>query len=1579
MKIKSTILAIVALISFAGNAKADTDKLLESDGWTKITALPTSTDIANNYYVIVDNSNDLMLGIAKGVHQDTKWYSLGVYYQTSVLPISKEMLSKTWTLETQDDGFALRNLEYNVYVMQTEWEAAWKYDTNDVTSPNEWARIYLSYQDGSWTIKNGKYPNSGYLGPWDDNNFTNGAECAANKSGANVGKFQIYAIPRAQFKQNLLDNASSTNPVDITPWYVTNATLDANGDGWEATFSANSAEWWGSHAFSDLGAENYQQVANVKQTLTLPNGKYKLSVQGASNKVSENLAYVYATHDGNTVKTFFTQSTVSTPDKSKWNDMQYNLLLMMQDRDYGRVTTEEVNVTTGSLTMGYANEGGWSWDVFDNFKIYCTGLDLQGYIDQLAAVVTEANNFIESHVVPGAVEAIISDAITTYNKTYETPKAYSEATLALQTVLNEYKNNAELQNAYAAYKTMRTNVQTLADNTRYNYTDGNGAKTTLDDAITTANSAVEASTTTDAILTQTANIRSAGLTFISNVTAEDNNPFDITFLASQVYSDWKKKDGSAAGIVQDQFLTNRPATIPPFAENYETTCATIGTVLYQTVSDLPIGYYQVCMYAQALYTSGRGFESEATEGDANRSFAFANDMRTGLPISFGTSVDFANLTTLDVNVHLASAGDLTFGVQKDANGSNWHFAQIASITYSKDPDLTNLQATRDALVAEARGILNGADANYLTAVQKAALQTAIDDGLAANTFDLLNTATLTTLPNAIRTAKDQIAQNKAARAGLVEVLERFEREYNLVDGTDYGRLTMSAEAWTTLLAKVNAVSEALGDISLIEEFETRKAALLAQMNATDASIRLFKSYKAMVEGTQSLNITEGTTYAADTYMDTDAKEQEAIAALNTAFVTYCNNQTDNINMAGFIGDNLDFSTVPASDAYVVNSNSEKVLDINGWEEYADVGTGSVWYRLYVNEDSQETTPQKNTLHIRANWGNYQPTLQAFKLKMLPVGDYELTFKVKEKEGHTYRGTNLNYFQLGDTKTYLEASGTDWETVTKTFSVTESATPFDLSFGFTWSGSGGQPYEILVDDITLTALAGDPFQQAYDAANSVATAGNAAQSAVSQYSEYNGKGAQLKSEAGLDAYLKAIQILQNAKSITDANGNATSLMVNGDLKNTTLNDEAPYGWTTANKNVSGGSDVWVREQDGKQVYNFWHGTVNDMEIYQVVENLPKGVYRFSVDLGTNNIPEGGAAKLVAYLFCNGDPIGASEQVTIENSGDNRNFGTYTCAAEANSNQIQVGVRSPGHYFQMTNVKLEYIGTPEANKAETSASYLRQDYFWNSRDLLWVDVTGEKYAAAQGVVVYPLQVNQLIKAATTSQFTNPVNKIVDGTCASMVITDKQPLDVREQFTATQVTNSRQLAKDPSAYTICLPYALTSNDDVKFYALTSETADGLNFDEVATTEPMKPYLAVATNNASLNAENATVTVTNCVDVPTTNYTMKGTMTAISRDTGIEQNIYVLQEGNKWLPVGESSPATILAPFRAYIVANGVSANFLSSSFDNANAIHAIQSSEVVYGVYDLQGRKVADTDDISRLPKGIYIINGNKHVVK
>ncbi len=1052
MRHHSFIIAALALACFVGKVQADTTKLLAADGWTKVTTLPTASDIASNYYVFVDNTRDLMLGIGKGVNQNAKWYSLGVYYRTSVDPTAKDFIPLTWTLEAQGTGFAMRNLDQPVSPFQTEWNAAWKFDTNDVyATANDWCKVTLTYlPDGYWTIQNGYYPSSGYLGPWTDSNFTNGAECAANKSGDNIGKFQIYAISRTQFKQNLLDNASESNPVDLTPFYVTNATFDANNrTGW-------TEEGSGGNNNTAIGCEIWHRSSfKIYQDLTLPNGKYRVSLQIAG---TTGVGQVYGT-SGSTTKTI-------TNTAAAGDNFRNTVLSMIQDRTFGQVTTDDIEVANGSLQMGMKCETTDQWLVFDNFKLYCTGVDLSAYVTQLADLVNECNDFIDSGVVPEASETAIASAITTYNNTYETAKEYSNAIVALTAALNTYRNDAELQAAYAAYYAFKSHVDGLM-----NGVDEGDTKTTLTSAINTATNNVEAATTVADINTQKANLRAAAMTFISTTDGQ----FDITFLASQAYSDWKKKDGSAAGIVADQFLTNRPSTIPSFAESYETTCATTGTVLYQTIADLPAGYYQVGMYAAAMYTSGRGFDTEATEGDANRTYAFAGNLndagsilRTGTPISFNTVRNFDDLTTLDVNVHLSSDGSLTFGVQKDANGSNWHFAQIMSIIYSNTPDLTNLKATRDVLVAEAQGLLNSSS-DYLTSTQQTALQSAITAGDSADDFDALNTVTLTTLPDAINTAKQQVTIVKANRGLMLAALERFETDYNLADGTDYRRATMSAGAWTDLLTKVNAVSTALDNVELSSNYATVKNELIAQMDATDASLRLFKNYKAMVDGTTALSIAGD--YGANSNMDSDATEQTAITALNTAFTTYATAQDADFNVSDFLGENLDFSATAGSTLNSDNSNT--IQAVTGWEvAYTDADT---WAVLQTNQNDNA-----GALYIRKNWGSAATKLTVSKHKMLPVGKYRLSLSWNSTLDNM---TNLSAYVLDDASTAIGETTTEAQTLTYDFEVTGSATPFDIAIGFQKTGTGNTPAQIIVDNITLTCLrpAEDLLTRDYDPA------------------------------------------------------------------------------------------------------------------------------------------------------------------------------------------------------------------------------------------------------------------------------------------------------------------------------------------------------------------------------------------------------------------------------------------------------------------------------------------------------------------
>lgn len=1056
-KMKRYIFAALALsVLGISVAKADTSKLTTADGWTKITTLPSASDIANNYYVIVDNSQDLMLTIAKGSHNNGKWYSLSLWYQTSVSPTTSAILSKLWILQKGsygDGSYALQNVEYPARLLQTEYDKAYLMETNDVSSPNDWSKLNFFYDNGYWTIENGQYPASssagykGYLGPWEEtdaiSNLPNNRELAGNKLGDYIGRFQIYAISRAQFKANYLAAASSTNPVDVSFIFVTNPTLDLNIDGW--TRSASSL---GGTASGNYCTETWHSSTDFKfyqEVTSLPEGAYQVSVQARSQT---NSGAVYATVGENTVSTPVNITTSSS-------SMQTEATTML-DRTTGKITTPSISLDEGqTLTMGFMDNVANQWDVFDNFKLYYLGNDLSVYAAARDAVKTTAENAIASNLVPNACEGAIQTAIDNNSGDYTTKAEYVAAQNAIQTALDTYFTN-EIKSAYASFNSFKAKVVGL--------TTGQAASTeltTFNTAVNNATTAVEAATTATDITNQIPNLRSAALTYISSVEGQ----FDITFLASQVYSDWKKKDGSAAGIVADQFLANRPSSIPSFAENFEWTAATTGNVLYQTVSDLPAGYYQVGMYTMALSTSQRdNIATEATEGDADRSFAFAGDLndassiqRTGMPIKFATAVNFDDLTTLDVNVHLSgNSNALTFGVQKDANGSNWHFAQIVSIVYSNAPDLTALKATRDALVSEAQGMLAGADAAMLTESQKQALQDAIDEGEAADDFDELNTVTLTTLPNAINTAKQQIAQAKAAIPAMLAALERFESDYNLADGTDYRRVTMSAEAWEALIAKVNAVTTALDDISQAYTYTTKAQELVAQMDATDASLRLFKSYKAMSEGT--LSVVGG--LPADSETDSDATEQAAITALNTAFDNYALSQTAEFSVGAFLGENLDFSAAEGSQL----GSTGNIYDIAGWEEtYEDV---TDWARLR-NQNPDDDNKNAGKLFIRTNWTDKATVLTATKQKMLPVGKYRLSLYWDSDMANM---TNLSCYKLGNTSTTIgedTSSATD-KTLTYDFTVTEP-TPFDLVIGFQKENTGNTPAQLIVDDITLTYI------------------------------------------------------------------------------------------------------------------------------------------------------------------------------------------------------------------------------------------------------------------------------------------------------------------------------------------------------------------------------------------------------------------------------------------------------------------------------------------------------------------------------
>ena len=480
--------------------------------------------------------------------------------------------------------------------------------------------------------------------------------------------------------------------------------------------------------------------------------------------------------------------------------------------------------------------------------------------------------------------------------------------------------------------------------------------------------------------------------------------------------------------------------------------------------------------------------------------------------------------------------------------------------------------------------------------------------------------------------------------------------------------------------------------------------------------------------------------------------------------------------------------------------------------------------------------------------------------------------------------------------------------------------------------------------------------------------------------------------------KAIDVLNNAVAISNAGQNATSVVNNADLTTTALSNAAPAGWTMLVNDVSGNGDVWVRTQDNAQVYNIWYPTINSIDMTQTVNNIPNGVYQLSIDMGTEGFDV--AAKLFNYAI--GTRIGASEQVTTLNTGSARAFDTYTSTVEVENNQITIGVRSIGHYFQMKNIKLEFVTSQDIAAKETDASYLRQDYFWNGRQALQFDATSNVYQYAENVKIYPEQPNQLVKALSNTQFYNKNNKVVNGVCQNLVITDGSPLEITEngvgEFSATNATYSRTMPayNDGADYrewgTLILPYELQPDESVQYYVLADVVeaqTNWMTFTEANGTIPANtPVVFARKDDNTINAVgNGNVAFTtsqqgaSAINVDGWNLIGVYEQTQLAQDQ-IDGTIYYVAQDKFWK--ANETTGLAIAPFRAYFKGpqmNNVKTFNIRIVDGETTSVIDLENGSIVSGdVYTLGGQLVSkNVQSIQDLPKGVYIVGGKKIILK
>ena len=219
-------------------------------------------------------------------------------------------------------------------------------------------------------------------------------------------------------------------------------------------------------------------------------------------------------------------------------------------------------------------------------------------------------------------------------------------------------------------------------------------------------------------------------------------------------------------------------------------------------------------------------------------------------------------------------------------------------------------------------------------------------------------------------------------------------------------------------------------------------------------------------------------------------------------------------------------------------------------------------------------------------------------------------------------------------------------------------------------------------------------------------------------------------------------------------------------------------------------------------------------------------------------------------------------------------------------------------------------------------------------------------------------------------------------------------------------RSFIADGGWYTICLPFSLTE-DDIKnqfkravfqgFYGVEQQDKTiNLKFKKVTTTEAGKPYLIKPIEDitaADLTFINKQIEQTTPVDVSyklgsdaNKTFTFKGVFSPFTANSEelADKNIKFLS-GEKGLDLVSPNGTGTMKCYRAYFVFPGkksiVETEAKITNHDEATAVQPVkrQEAETEHVVFSISGQKMGKVKNASQLPKGVYIINKKRIMVK
>ena len=220
----------------------------------------------------------------------------------------------------------------------------------------------------------------------------------------------------------------------------------------------------------------------------------------------------------------------------------------------------------------------------------------------------------------------------------------------------------------------------------------------------------------------------------------------------------------------------------------------------------------------------------------------------------------------------------------------------------------------------------------------------------------------------------------------------------------------------------------------------------------------------------------------------------------------------------------------------------------------------------------------------------------------------------------------------------------------------------------------------------------------------------------------------------------------------------------------------------------------------------------------------------------------------------------------------------------------------------------------------------------------------------------------------------NVVVGTTASNLSLADGNDWGVTKDFTAAAVSYDRVFNTDANyVQSFVLPFGFTVPDGTTVAELSSVNGDNLVFKPVATTEANKPYLVVTTDKDFINKlTNVEVKATTGADLTTT---VAGVSHIGSYTAQNVKNVYGYANG-KFVKATNGS----VKPFRTYVKVSGAQAAPMAFGVNIEGTVTGINNATVATAkeaIYNLQGVRVSG--DLKHLTKGVYIVNGQKVVVK